>query len=83
MFQPHVIEVNGAFIGAAVPTVGGFRFRAVHPQVDELDGFFWTSLDDLRHATGYLFRTGRLRSGNTDAPVPSDATAAQAPWTRR
>ena len=60
MFQSHVVEVNGVFIGAAVPTEGGFRFRAVHPQVDDLDGFKFPSLDTLRHATGYLFRTGRL-----------------------
>ena len=68
MFQSHVIEINGVFIGAAVPIATGFRFRAVHPQVDELDGFAWTSLDELRHATGHLFRTGRLRPA-AEAPL--------------
>jgi hypothetical protein len=60
MFQSHVIEVNGTFIGAAVTTAGGFRFRAVHPRVDELDGRTWRSLPELRRATGHLFVTGRL-----------------------
>ena len=67
MFQSHVIEINGTFIGAAIPTPGGFRFRAVHPQVDELDGFVWTSLEDLRRGTGQLFRTGRL--GGVSVPL--------------
>jgi len=98
MFQSHVIEINGTFIGAAVPTLGGFRFRAVHPQVDELDGFSWTSLDELRHATGYLFRTGRLRTVTANGPAAQDSVVAQcaplraepphrpspaAPWTPR
>jgi len=77
MFQSHVIEINGVFIGAAVPAMGGFRFRAVHPQVDELDGFAWNSLDELRHATGYLFRTGRLRTVTPPAPAAQDRVAAQ------
>lgn len=96
MFQSHIIEVNGTFIGAAVTTIGGFRFRAVHPQVDDLDGFSWTSLEELRHATGYLFRTGRLRTtGANVGSIPETVTAPQgirpepphrpspaAPWTR-
>jgi hypothetical protein len=60
MFQSHVIEVNGTFIGAAVTTTSGFRFRAVHPRVDELDGRTWRSLAELRRATGHLFTTGRV-----------------------
>jgi hypothetical protein len=58
MFQSHVIEVNGTFIGAAVTTNDGFRFRAVHPRVDELNGHVWDSLGELRHATGRLFISG-------------------------
>ena len=79
MFQSHVIETNGVFIGAAVPTAGGFRFRAVHPQVDELDGFKWPSLDALRQATAYLFRTGRLQSLGPVAPgaLPLDPAKGQ------
>ena len=98
MIQSHVIEVNGVFIGAAVPLAGGFRFRAVHPQVDDLDGFSWSSLQELRHATGYLFRTSRLRTVTTDGHAIQDTNAARhsasraepphrpspaAPWTPR
>ncbi len=58
MFQSHVIEVNGTFIGAAVTTTDGFRFRAVHPRVDELDGRVWETLPELRRATGHLSSPG-------------------------
>ncbi len=77
MFQSYVIEANGIFIGAAMSAVDGFRFRAVHPQVDELDGYTWKSLDDLRRATGTLFRTGRL--GAVDS---ASSAAAGEPATR-
>ena len=75
MFQSYVIEINGIFIGAAVPAEGGFRFRAVHPQVDELDGFKWSSLDALRQGAAHLFRTGRLQSLG-----PAQGPTRAAPW---
>jgi hypothetical protein len=90
MFKSHVIEVNGTFIGAAVPMIGGFRFRAVHPQVEELDDFCWTSLDELRQATGCFFRTGRHATATqaTNAilaqqPEPPYRPSPAAPWTSR
>jgi hypothetical protein len=64
MFQSYVIEANGTFIGGAMRASEGFRFRAVHPQVEELDGFTWKSLDELRRATEHLFRTGRLNGSD-------------------
>jgi hypothetical protein len=48
MFQSHVIEIGGVFAGAAIPTAGRFRFVAVDPRLDELDGSDWASLPDLR-----------------------------------
>ena len=98
MFQSHVIEVNGTFIGAAVPMIGGYRFRAVHPQVDELDNLSWASLDELRQATGSFFRTGRYKSASAGSTAASDTNLAYqgtarpepphrpspaAPWTAR
>ena len=60
MFQSHVIEIEGAFVGVAVATGTGFRFRAVHLRVEELDESVWPSLDDLRRVVRHLFVTGRL-----------------------
>ncbi|MEJ1977705.1 MAG: hypothetical protein WDN49_17935 [Acetobacteraceae bacterium] len=74
MFQSHVIEVNGTFIGAAVTAADGFRFRAVHPRVEELDGRVWYTLVELRRATGHLFVTGRLSPGL--APAQQGSAAA-------
>ena len=61
MLQSSVIEVGGTFVGAAITADGGFRFRAVHMKVEELDESTWRSLDDLRQAVQHLFTTGRLR----------------------
>ncbi len=77
MFQSHVIEVNGTFIGAAVTTTDGFRFRAVHPRVDELDGRVWETLPELRRATGHLFVTGRLGALARTAAKADNAARVQ------
>jgi hypothetical protein len=66
MLQSQVIEFRGVFIGAAIPASGGFRFRAVHPQVDDLDGQVYGSLAELRQATGGLFSTGRHGAPSPD-----------------
>jgi hypothetical protein len=76
MFESHVIEANGIFIGAAMSAIGGFRFRAVHPQVDELDGSTWKSLEDLRRATGTLFKTGRLGALDPAGSIAPGQSAA-------
>jgi len=77
MFQSHIIEVNGTFIGAAVPTFGKFRFHAVHPQVSDLDGSAWPSLEELKRAAGFMFRTGRLSSAETHISAASDVGLSQ------
>ncbi len=60
MFQSQVIEVAGTFVGVAVSTSGKFRFIAVNPSVEELDGSEWQSLPDMRRVVGCLLTTGRL-----------------------
>ncbi len=60
MLQSHIVEVDGAFVGAAVRLDIGFRFVATDIRVEELDGTVWPSLDDLRRLTGCLCRTGSL-----------------------
>lgn len=60
MLQSHVIEISGTFAGAAVTASGKYRFIAVDPRVEELDGSFWPSLPDVHRVVGHLLTTGRL-----------------------
>ncbi len=83
MLQSHVIEVNGTFIGAAVTTDRGFRFRAVHPRVDDLDGRVWASLAALRSATGHLYVTGRLGIATPLAAAAADTSFSGGSAARR
>ena len=70
MIQSHVVEIDGTFVGAAISTATGIRFRAVHLTVEELDDSVWPSLDELRRAVRHLFTTGRL--GGRRTPVLAD-----------
>ena len=65
MLQSHVIEISGTFAGAAVDAAGRFRFIAVDPRVEELDGSVWPSLPDVRRVVGHLLTTGRLPPART------------------
>jgi hypothetical protein len=67
--QSHVIEVSGQFAGAAVSSNGKFRFVAVDPRVEELDGSEWRSITDVRRVVSHLLTTGRLPA------VPSGGAA--------
>ena len=58
MLQSHVIEIDGAFVGAAVRLDTGYRFIAVDLRMEELDGTTWPSLADVRRLADRLFRTG-------------------------
>lgn len=46
--QSHVVDIDGAFVGAAVRLPDGYRFVAVDVRLDELDGMVWPSLRELR-----------------------------------
>jgi hypothetical protein len=63
MLQSHVIEIDGAFVGAAVRLDDGYRFVATDHRLHELNGTIWPSLADVRHRAGYLFRTGNIVRG--------------------
>ncbi|APH54516.1 Hypothetical protein GbCGDNIH9_1223 [Granulibacter bethesdensis] len=65
MLQSHVIEVDGAFLGAAVRNESGFRFVAIDLRVEQLDGSIWPTLADAKRLASQLYRHGRLLS----APV--------------
>jgi hypothetical protein len=70
MLQSHVIEIDGAFVGAAVRLDTGYRFIATDIRLDELDGTIWPSLADVRRLANRLFRTGRLATPPETAPHP-------------
>lgn len=48
MLQSHVIEIDGAFVGAAVRLTSGYRFVATDTRLDELNGTISPSLADVR-----------------------------------
>jgi hypothetical protein len=70
MLQSHVIEIDGAFVGAAVRLDTGYRFIATDIRLEELDGTTWPSLADVRRLANRLFRTGRFEPPPETAPPP-------------
>ncbi len=78
MLQSHVVEVNGTFVGAAITIPAGFRFRAIHIKVDELDESTWLSMDELDRAVRHLFITGQLSPNRHPVGVDSLQSAASA-----
>lgn len=60
MQSSHVIEFRGVFAGAAVMASSRFRFIAVDPRCEDLDGSEWATLADIRRVVGHLLSTGRL-----------------------
>ena len=76
MLQSHVVEVNGTFVGAAITTTTGFRFRAVDMKVEELDESTWRSLDELGRAVQHLFTTGQLSATRQPTGVNALQSAA-------
>lgn len=60
MLQSHIIEIDGAFVGAAVRLDTGYRFIATDIRMDDLDGTTWPSLADVKRLAHRLFRNGNL-----------------------
>jgi hypothetical protein len=60
MLQSHVIEIDGAFVGAAVRLDTGYRFIATDVRLEPLDGTTLPSLADVRRLANRLFRTGHF-----------------------
>lgn len=58
MLQSHVIEIDGAFVGAAVRLNDGYRFVATDHRLDELHGTTWPSLAEIRRLAHRTFRAG-------------------------
>jgi hypothetical protein len=60
MLQSHVIDIDGAFVGAAVRLDRGYRFIATDIRVEELDGSVWPTLADVRRLARQLYVNGRF-----------------------
>ncbi len=68
MIRSHVVEIDGTFVGAAVPQHDGrLRFIAVDIRLDDLNGSVWPSLADIRRVARGLMRVGLPR---LNAPEP-------------
>jgi hypothetical protein len=60
MLQSHVIDIDGAFVGAAVRLDTGYRFIAIDMKLDELDGSIWPTLGDVQRLARRIYLGGRL-----------------------
>jgi hypothetical protein len=67
MLQSHVIDIDGAFVGAAIRLERGYRFIATDMRVEDLDGSIWPSLADVQRLARQLYLTGYFGK----APVPT------------
>jgi hypothetical protein len=62
MLQSHVIDVDGAFVGAAVRLDKGYRFIATDIKLDDLDGSVWPTLADVQRLARRVYLDGRAIS---------------------
>lgn len=69
MFQSHVVEVDGTFVGAAVRQENGFRFVAVDLRMEELHDSVLPSLRDVHRLARRLLLTGSLRDRSASRPA--------------
>jgi hypothetical protein len=67
MLQSHVIDIDGAFVGAAVRLDKGYRFIATDMKLDELDGSIWPTLADVQRLARRVYLAGRLTPGTAPA----------------
>lgn len=62
MLQSHVIDIDGAFVGAAIRLDTGYRFIATDMKLDDLDGSIWPTLADVKRLARRLYLGGQLTS---------------------
>ena len=60
MLQSHVIDIDGAFVGAAVRLDTGYRFVATDMKLDDLDGSVWPTLAEIQRHARRLYLGGRV-----------------------
>ena len=66
MQRSHVIDVDGAFVGAAARLEHSYRFIATDMRVNALHGTQWPTLEELRRRVHRLYRTGPTPLGGLD-----------------
>ena len=62
MLQSYVINIDGAFVGAAVRLDVGYRFIPIDYRLEDLRGSLWPTLADLQRSAKQIFRTDRSTS---------------------
>ena len=60
MLQSHVIDVDGAFVGAAVRLDRGYRFIATDMKLDDLDGSILPTLADVQRIARRVYLGSRF-----------------------
>lgn len=60
MVQSHVIDVDGALVGAAVRLDAGYRFIAIDMKLNDLDGSVWPTLADVQRLARRAYLAGRV-----------------------
>jgi len=60
MLQSHVIDVDGAFVGAAIRLDRGYRFIATDMRLEDLDGSIWPTLEDVKRLARQWLVSKRL-----------------------
>jgi hypothetical protein len=59
MIQSHIVEIDGAFVGAAVRQHDGYRFAAVDVRLDEIDGRVWPTFGELKRQVRLMVLAAR------------------------
>jgi hypothetical protein len=76
MLASHAIDVQGRFIGVAVTHALAWRFVAVHPSVEDIDGATFPSPAEARRVAEVVFaRNHRLPSAPAFSPPARSAPA--------
>jgi hypothetical protein len=73
MLQSFVIDIDGAFVGAAVRLDRGYRFIATDIKLDDLDGSVWPTLADVQRQARRVYLGGRVPLPLGNQP-PADQT---------
>jgi hypothetical protein len=60
MLQSHIIDVDGAFVGAAVRLDKGYRFIATDMKLDDLDGSIFPTLAEAQRLARRVYLGGRV-----------------------
>jgi hypothetical protein len=68
MRKSQVVDIDGVFIGAAIPVEEGYRFVAVDGRLRPLNERVWPTLADIQ-------RLARLLLSRTGQPAPIPALA--------